>query len=661
MAFTPSRILVSVVGLLATALLACDGATPRDDSGPLAEWPEYAGDKGGMRWVPATQITPENVEQLEVAWTHRSGDYSDGSDGNARTSLSVTPILVDDSLVFCTPYNRVIAIDAETGEERWSFDPDQQQETLPDPHTRLCRGVAYWEEDDEEARGRSCGRRILTATIDSELIALDATSGKPCEGFGLGGRVALREGIGEAEVWEYYTTSPPIAVNDVVVVGAMVYDNRRVDAPPGVVRGFDVRTGALEWGWDPVPPEYDGPMPTAGEYTKGTANVWSILSADEERDLVFVPTGNAATDYFAASRHGLDHFSSSVVALRGSTGELVWHFQMVHKDVWDYDTASQPVLFDLETPSGVVPALAQATKMGHVFLLDRRTGQSIYGIEERPVSTEGAPGEVLSPTQPFPTFIDPIHPQELTPEMAFGFTPFDRAACRRLIERHRYDGTMFTPPTIEGSIQYPINMGGANWGSVSIDPVRNRLYVNMTRIAGAIELVPRAEYDALESKESVWPYQLMPMFGTPYAVRVAPLLSPLGAPCSPPPWGALTAVDLSTGDVVWESTLGNSRHQAPPPIWMIPGIRDLGTPNLGGSIATAGGLVFIGAATDGYFRAYDAETGEVLWSDHLPYTVNASPMSYRLRPDGRQFVVVAAGGHAWSKGGDLLVAYALPE
>lgn len=661
MTFDTRRHAATCVLMLAAGLLACDGgSTSRDDRGPLAGWPEYGGDKGGMRFVPATQITPENVDQLEVAWVHRSGDYSDGTDGNARTSFNVTPILVDDALVFCTPYNRVVSVDAESGIERWSFDPRQRQETLPDPHTRLCRGVAYWEEEKAAARARPCGRRIYTATIDSELIAVDATSGHACLEFGEAGRVALREGIGVAEAWEYYSTSPPIAVGDVIVVGAMVYDNRRVDAPPGVVRGFDARTGALEWGWDPVPPDYSGPKPASGEFTRGTANVWSILSADEELDLVYVPTGNAATDYFAATRHGLDYFSSSVVALHASTGKLAWNFQMVHKDVWDFDTASQPVLFDLTTPEGTIPALAQATKMGHIFLLDRRTGKPIFGVEERRVPTDGVPGEVLSATQPYPTHIPPLHPSELTPDMAFGFTPFDRAACRALIERHRYDGP-FTPPTVAGSIQYPINMGGANWGSVSIDPGRGRLYVNITRIAGAIEMVPRAEYDALESKESTWPYQLMPMLGAPYAVRLAPLLSPLGAPCSPPPWGSLTAVDLASGSVVWESTLGNSRHQAPFPIWMLPGIRDLGTPNLGGSITTASGLVFIGGGTDGYVRAFDAEKGEVLWSHHLPYTVNATPMSYRLRKDGRQFVVIASGGHAWSKAGDMLVAFALPD
>jgi quinoprotein glucose dehydrogenase len=638
--------------------MAC-GASPRDDSGPSSGWPEYGGDKGGLRYVAANQITRDNVGDLEVAWTYHSGDFSDGSDGSARTSFNVTPILVDDTLVFCTPMNRVIGIDAETGAERWAYDPVQQQTRLPDPHTRVCRGVVYWEEPQENARTRPCGRRIFTATIDAQLIGIDALTGQACAGFGKGGRVPLREGIGDAELWEYYSTSPPVVVNGVVVVGAMVYDNLRVDAPPGVVRGFDARTGALRWGFDPVPADYDGPRPQDGSYTRGTANVWSILSADDALDLVFVPTGNAATDYFAATRHGLDAFSSSVVALRGSTGELVWSFQMVHKDVWDYDTASQPVLFDLATDTGTIPALAQATKMGHIFLLDRRTGESIFGYEERPVRQDGPHGEVLAPTQPFPTHIPPLHPAALSPDDAYGFTPWDRGKCRELISRFRYDGHPFTPPTVEGSIQYPINMGGANWGSLSVDPQRGVLYVNMTRVAGSIELVPRAEYDALENKDSAWPYQVVPQHGTPYAVRLAPLLSPLGAPCSPPPWGSLTAVDIASGKILWDSPLGSPRERAPWPIWWL--YEDLGSPNLGGSIVTAGGVVFIGATTDNEVRAFDAHTGEELWSHHLDHTANATPMSYRLRQDGRQFVVIAAGGHAWSEAGDTLVAFALPE
>ena len=644
--------------------LGCDSSSSDAtvEAGPEAGWTHYGGDRGGRRYSPATQIGPANVRDLEIAWVHRSGDFSDGRDGEARTSFNVTPLLIDDSIVYCTPMNRVIAVDAETGDERWAYDPEQRQRNLPDPHSRVCRGIAYWQAESESERVRACGRRIFTATIDAELIAIDAKTGRPCGDFGVDGRVDLREGIGDYEPWEYYNTSPPTTVRDTVVVGALVYDNRRRDAPPGVIRGFDARSGALRWSFDPVPTDYDGPAPPAGQrWVSGTANAWSILSSDEALDLVFVPTGNAATDYFAATRHGLDAFSSSVIALRGETGELVWRFQMVRKDVWDFDTPAQPVLFDYRAPDGsVVPALAQGTKMGHVFLLDRRTGEPIHGRREIAVRTDGVIGEVLSPTQPVPSHIEPLHPTRLRPDDAFGFTFWDRRACAEAIARYRYDG-MFTPPTEQGSIQYPQNPGGINWGSVTIDPERGLLFTNLMRMAVVIQLIPRAEYDAMPDKGSAWPFQIQPMHGTPYAMRSFPLLSPFGAPCSPPPWGALVAVDLVTGERVWEVALGTTRDQAPFPLWLFPAWRDLGAPNLGGSVATASGLVFIAAATDKTLRAFEAETGELLWEHRLPFTGNATPMTYRLGPDGRQYVVIAAGGHVWSEPGDALMAFALPQ
>jgi len=623
-----SILFVFLLSILGLCLSGCDaGQGEPAPPGPEAAWPHYGGDRGGMRYTPASQITAENVNDLEIAWTYHSGDVSDGSDGNSKTSFNATPLLVDDTVVFCTPMNRVIAVDAESGEERWVFDPVQRQTKLPDPHSRVCRGVAYWEAESATERAAACGRRIFTATLDSELIGIDAVTGRACQEFGRDGRVDLREGIQDAEPWEYYSTSPPVTVNDVVALGALVYDNKRIDAPPGVIRGYDARTGALQWSFDAVPPGYSGPGPAGGgRYVRGTANAWSLLSADEELDLVFVPTGNAAVDYFAATRQGLDDYSSSVLALHGRSGELAWSFQMVRVDVWDFDTASQPVLFDHEIEGRVVPALAQATKMGHVFLLDRRTGEPLYGRREIRVRTDGVAGEVLSPTQPVPSYIEP----------------------------------MFTPPTEGGSIQYPQNAGGINWGSVTIDPERGLLFTNMMRMAAVIQLLPRAEYDALPDKTSQWPYQLVPMHGTPYAARIFPLLSPLGAPCSPPPWGSLVAVDLATGKRVWDVPLGTIRDQAPFPVWLVPGWRELGSPNMGGSVATASGLVFIGATTDRFVRAFDADTGSELWKFRLPYTANATPMSYRLGPDGRQFVVVAVGGHAWSDSGDALIAFALP-
>ncbi len=643
--------------LLLVAILACAEPPPPDLSGPVADWPAYGGDLGGLRFSPLTQITRANVDRLEPAWVYRHGDVSDGSGETTRTSFNATPVVVRDTLYFCTGRNRVIALDPETGEERWKFDPELRLKRLRGPYPFVCRGVAHWG-DPGAAAGAACAERIFTGTVDSELIALDARTGRPCADFGSGGRVDLRTGIGPAPPWEYYVTSPPLAIRDVVVVGSLVADNLRADAPAGVVRAFDARTGDLRWSWDPVPPDFEPAAATEGNagYTAGTPNAWSILSGDAERDLVFVPTGNASPDCFAASRRGLDHYASSTVALRASTGELVWRFQTVHHDVWDYDVPAQPTLFEftLEDSHERIPALAQATKMGHVFLLDRETGKPLFPVEERPVPATDVPGETLSPTQPFPTHPQPLHPARLAPEDAWGFTPWDRRSCSARIASLRSEG-IFTPPSLRGSVQYPGPPGGANWGGVAIDPDAQLLYVNQMRIATIVQLVPRAEYEALASKEAVYPDELEPMQGTPFALRRTPLLSPLGAPCNPPPWGTLTAVDLVSGEVLWESTLGTTRDQAPFPMWL-----PFGAPNLGGSIVTAGGLVFIGATTDKFLRAFDASSGEEIWRQRLPYTANATPISYRLRPDARQYVVVAAGGHGWSEPGDALMAFALP-
>jgi len=493
------------------------------------------------------------------------------------------------------------------------------------------------------------------------LIALDAKTGEVCPDFGKGGRVSLREGIGEAPPWEYYPTSPPIVVGDVVVVGALVADQLRLDAPSGVVRAFDLETGVLRWAWDPVPPgwwEKRSPGGEAGEerFQAGTPNVWAPMSGDEARRLVFVPTGNPSPDSFGGLRGGSDFYGSSTVALDADSGEVVWHYQFVHNDLWDYDTPAQPALFQVPGVGRGRPALAQATKMGHIFLLDRETGEPLYPVEERPVPQAGAvPGEILSPTQPFPTHPPPLHAATLGPDDAWGFTPIDEAFCRDLIAGFRSEG-IFTPPSLEGSIQYPGSAGGANWGGVSIDPVRGLLFVNQNHLAMAQQLIPRAEFAKLDPASAVYPDELYPMAGTPYGLKRISLLSNFGAPCIRPPWGSLTAVDLASGEVLWTAALGSTRDQAPFPLWL-----ELGTPNAGGSIVTASGLLFIGATTDKFLRAFSAETGEELWRGRLPFTANATPMTYRLSPSGRQFVVVAAGGHGWSESGDAVVAYALPD
>lgn len=646
------RVVAAVAcGLGAALLPACGRDAPViDHGGPTADWPAWGGDPGGLRWSPLAQIHRGNVGDLEVAWTYRHGDVSDGTGDRTRSSFNATPIVVGGGLYFCTGFNRVIALDPETGAERWRFDPGLRLRRLRGPYPLVCRGVAHWADPDRTSG--VCARRIFTGTIDSELIALDAASGRPCPDFGSEGRVALREGIA-AEPWEYYVTSPPLAIADVVVVGALVADNLRTDAPAGVVRAFDARTGALRWAWDPVPPDW----PRGGDerYAAGTPNVWSVMSADPARALVFVPTGNASPDYYAGERRGLDHYSSSVVALDAASGAVRWRFQTVHHDHWDYDVPAQPTLFQIDGVGGGRPGVAQITKMGHLFLLDRETGAPLYPVEERPVPQGGVPGDVLSPTQPFPTHPPPLHPATLTPDDAWGFTPWDRGRCRERLAGLRSDG-IFTPPGLEPVVQFPGNAGGPNWGGVSIDPERGVLFVNSMRIPSVARLVPRAEFDRLDRNSVVYPEMLAPMRGTPYGLRISPLLGPLGAPCNPPPWGVLQAVDLRTGTLLWESTLGTTRDQAPFPIWL-----SLGAPNLGGSIATAGGLVLIGATTDRFLRAFDARTGSEIWRARLPYTANATPITYRLRRDGRQFVVVAAGGHGWSEPGDALVAFALAE
>jgi quinoprotein glucose dehydrogenase len=642
---------------LALAALACDEHAPVDLSGPTGEWREWGGDKGGRHFSPLTQITRENVDRLDVAWIHRSGDFSRGEAGSAATALQVTPLVVNGSLYYCTPFMRVFALDPETGQERWVFDPALRGRSAGGPYPLTCRGVAYWEEA-APGPGRACERRILYGTRDSELIALDADTGRPCQDFGRSGRVDLREGLGDIPEWETYTTSPPQIVGDLAVVGALIADQLRTDSPAGVVRAYDVRTGERVWSWDPVPPGFDRPLRPGELFHRGTPNVWAPMSADPERGLVFLPTGNPGPDGYGGERHGIDHYGSSTIALDVRTGQVVWHFQTVHHDLWDYDVPSQPTLIQIEGVGGGRPAVAQSTKMGFIFLLDRETGEPLYPVEERPVPQGGAAGETLAPTQPFPTHPKPLHPLDLSPDAAFGFTPIDRASCRELLESYRWDG-IYTPPSVEGSLQMPHTGGGMNWGGLAIDPASGLLYVNQTHAAVVNRLIPRAEYAELDPKDFVYPQELYPLVGTPYGLHRFTALSKWGAPCNPPPWGSLTAVDLRSGEVRWRVPLGTPRDKAPFPIWIF--YRHLGAPSFGGGLLTAGGVYFIGASSDRYFRAFDAESGEELWRVRTPFNANAVPLSYRLRPDSKQYVVIAAGGNPLTTIGDALIAYALPD
>lgn len=658
----PGRWLVVVFLLLLAG--GCERSPPLDMSGPIADWPHYGRGLDGLRYSPLDQIRVDNVEGLEEVWRYHSGDFSLGDANQTRTSLQVTPIVVGERLVFCTPYDRVIALDPESGEELWQFDPQLQLRKLHGAYPMICRGVAHWQ--DGQAGEGDCRERIFTGTQDAELIALDAATGRPCSGFGTEGRIALRDDLGDdIPPWEYYVTSAPLVVDDLVIVGALVADNVRADAPPGVVRAFDARSGKLAWAWDPVPPDQPA-TPPVGPYRRSTANVWAPMSADPERGLLFVPTGNAPPDYFGGKRQGLDYYASSVVAIhtRGEqAGEVAWHFQTVHHDLWDFDVGAQPSLVELNTEAGPVPAVVASTKSGHVFVLDRETGEPLHPVEERPVPQDPVPGEWLSPTQPFPIKPPTLFPPQLTAEDAWGVTFWDRGHCRRKIESRRSEG-LYTPPSLQGTVSYPAATGGINWGSGAFEPGRNLMVVNQSRIPTGIRLIPRAEYAALPEEETAGDAGGLAganrlygeMQGTPYAVSVELLTSPFGAPCSAPPWGTLTAVDLDAGEILWEVPLGSTRGLAPWPLWL-----EWGVPNIGGPIVTAGGLAFIAATPDRYIRAFDLESGETLWRADLPYAAHATPLTYRLGPERRQFLVVAAGGHVLSEPGDAIVAFALPE
>ena len=631
---------------------------------PDTAWPAYGGDPGGLRHAELADVNRANVASLEPAWVARTGDMVDGrAPARTTSAFQVTPILVDGTLFLCTPTNRVLALDPASGRERWAFDPAVDR-TARYANQLVCRGVAAWRDErgSEEPGAPAdppdppvCRSRIFTATNDARLFALDAARGVPCTDFGEGGSVDLTRGVGAIR-WagEYQVTSPPAVVGDVVVVGSAVGDNQRIDAPSGVVRGFDARSGALRWAFDVAPPGVapGGRAPESG-WALSSPNVWGPMSVDEARGLVFLPTGNPTPDYASGHRAGLDHYGSSVVALRGDSGEVVWHFQTVHHDVWDYDLAAQPSLVTLQRDDGPVPAVVQATKMGLLFTLHRETGEPIFPVEERRVPQDGEPGFVLSPTQPFPVKPPPLARHVFTPADAYGFTFWDRGACRRWAERLRSDG-IYTPPTTRGSVMIPGNAGGVNWGGVAFEPERQLLVTYAMDAPFVVTLLPREGYAA--EKEAHPDVEISPQEGTPFGMRRELMLSPFGVPCIEPPWGRLVAVDMAEGEIRWEVPLGTLRDLAPLPIPL-----RIGTPGIGGPLVTAGGLVFIGAAMDDYLRAFDLDTGEELWKGRLPAGGQATPMTYRA--GGRQYVVIAAGGHGrmGTTLGDALVAFALPE
>ncbi len=655
-------VIAAVILILFARSVLLGRGTINFSGGPVADWPVYGRDDGGTRYSTLDQINRDNVTRLEIAWEYRTGDFNDGSDDRQATTFQATPIMVEGVLYLSTVYGRVIALDPETGAELWNYDPGIDRSVHRGEFA--SRGVSTWVDRGQEA-GASCRRRIFIGTIDARLISLDAASGRPCADFGQDGEVDLSQGVdlGDYRVnrREYGVTSPPAVIGDLVIVGSAIGDNRAVTLERGIVRAYDARTGAVRWIWDPIPRRPDDPAWQTWEGDSalwtGAANVWAQLSTDPERDLVFVPTSSPSPDYYGGERRGSNLYADSVVALRASTGEVVWHYQIVHHNLWDYDLPAQPTLVTVQKDGQVIPAVAQATKMGFLFLLDRDTGEPIFPVEERPVPQTLVPGEETWRTQPFPTVPRPLAPLTLTPDDAWGLTFWDRGKCRDLIERYRYEG-IFTPPSLEGTIEWPGIAGGTNWGSLAFDPERGLAVLNMTHVPFVVRLIPRDELEAEIAKRPD-NTSFNSQTGAPYGLSRAPLLSPppLGLPCNKPPWGTILAVELATGEVKWEVPLGTVRDIAPIPL----PIR-FGTPNLGGPIVTAGGLVFIGAASDDFLRAFDVDTGKELWKGRLPAGGQAIPMTYRLSGDARQFVVIAAGGHGrlGTTIGDSLVAFALP-
>ena len=629
--------------LCATAVIALAAS----DTSVADEWASYGRDAGGTRYSPLTQLTPANVGKLQVAWTFNTGDSSDGSQGTRRSGFETTPLLIDGRLYLTTPFNRVIALDPATGRQLWAYDP-RIDKAKPYGDGLINRGLAAWR--DTRAKGRPCALRVYEATLDARLIAIDAASGAPCTDFGNAGQVDLSD-VANYAPGAYHMTSPPVVLDGVVIVGSAINDNGRTDLPDGVVRGYDARTGKLQWKWEPL----ERPANVAPNAWKtGAGNAWSILTADPKRHLVYVPTGSASPDYYGGLRPGDNRWANSVVALEAGTGKLVWGFQLVHHDLWDYDTASAPLLTSLTLNGKRREVLVAGNKTGMLYVLDPSTGKPVLPIEERPVPQSTVPGEVTSPTQPFPATLPVLARQSLPPQEAWGLTEADRLACER--ELRAVSGTsMFTPPSVEGVVVMPSNYGGINWNGFAWDAAHERIIVAVTNLPVKVQLIPRDELTA--ANHSRFRGEMAPQIGTPYAMVRDELKSPSGVPCSPPPWGELMAVDLAGGKIAWRQPLGSFEELSPGIGKTAAGSLALG----GGPMVTAGGVVFVGGTMDRRFRAFSAETGRELWSAALPASAHALPMTYEV--NGKQFVVIASGGHARlseERIGDALIAFALP-
>jgi quinate dehydrogenase (quinone) len=617
-----------------------------------SDWTAYGRTTAGTRYAPFDQINRSNVAQLEVAWTFHHGDTGPGVDQN-------TPLLIGDTIYTCSPNDIVAAIDADTGALRWRHDPH-----ATGPTWQRCRGLSYYTMPATESASGVCAERIINGTTDGRLLALDAKSGELCPDFGDHGQLDLRQGMGLVEPGFAFETSAPLVARNNIVVGGYVLDNQKVGEPSGVVRAFDARTGALVWAWDLGNPQITREPPPGQSYTRGTPNMWTTAAYDDRLGLVYLPLGNETPDYFGGSRmKASDDYNSSIVAVDVLTGRERWKVQTVHHDIWDYDLPSQPALIDLpDGKGGTLPALMQTTKRGQIFLLNRETGAALAEIAEKPVTQkDAAPGERLSPTQPYSVGMPTIGAIKLTEKKMWGATMLDQLYCRISFLQHNYDGD-FTPPGLRPSIEQPGNAGGMNWGSVSYDPANHLAFMNDIRVPSEFWLIPRDEYSAW-AKAHPSPHDghgPAAMAGLPYGEATYFWMSPIGVPCTEPPFGTITAVDLVTRKIAWQVPAGTAEKMGPFGIAShMP--MPIGMPTYAGTMATAGGLVFFAGFQDYYIRAYDAQTGKEVWKYALPVGASATPMSYISPKTGRQYIVLSVGGAAHSEDrADDVIAFALP-
>lgn len=627
-----------------------------------ADWPAYGGTHHATRYSPLDQITPQNVAGLRKVWEFRTGDMP--QDGE-RFSNQNTPLKIGNQVLICSAMNKIIALDPRTGAENWRFDPQVPKEAIP--YNATCRGLAYYA-SPTIAADAPCAERVIMNTLDARLIAVDIRTGQVCQGFGNGGTVDLKEGIGHTVPGWYAPTSPPTIVRNIAVVHSQVRDGQRRDAPSGVVRGYNAETGEMAWAWDMGRPGEAGVPPEGETYTRGTPNVWTISSGDSELGLVYLPHGVPSVDYWGGMRSDIENeYSTALVALDVETGEVAWHYQTVHYDIWDYDLGSQGSLIDFPTPDGPVPALILPTKLGMFFIFNRETGELLVEVEERPVPQGGVEPERLSPTQPFVVDFPSTRKGDIEEHHMWGMTPLDHLWCRIQFRRANYEG-IYTPPSVDRNwIQYPGYNGGSDWGGVAIDPVRGIMVANYNDTPNFNRLVPREEADRRgvvpidEPGAEGNPQGLSPQAEAPYAIKVnAGWRVPFtGLLCKEPPYGGIMAVDLTSRQVLWDKPFGTARKNGP---FGIPSMLplDIGTPNNAGSVVTASGLIFISAATDDLIRAMDIATGDVLWEDSLPAGGQAGPAMYEF--DGVQYLIINAGGHNFMETpiGDYFIAYALP-